>query len=279
MPDTTPPTVSSITRVGTSPTNAASVQFTVTFNESVTGVDATDFALTTSGVTGAGVSGVSGSGTTYIVTVNTGTSDGTIRLDVTDDDSIVDGEGNKLGGTGTSGAGDGSFITGEEYLIDKTAPTVGISPPSQSTANASSTVTYTVTYADANFSASTLAAGNIIKNTTGTADATVGVSGSGTTRTVTLSGITGHGTFGISIPAGTASDTAGNLAPAAGRARPSRWMRTPQRSNPSCAPAPTRPTPTPASISPLRSARTCRASTRPTSHSTPRTSRATLSRA
>src|SRR6185503_18232654 len=49
-----------------------------------------------------------------------------------------------------------------------------------------------------------------------TATGTVGVSGSGSTRTVTISGITGNGTLGISIAAGTASDTAGNLAPAAG---------------------------------------------------------------
>src|SRR5204862_271937 len=44
----------------------------------------------------------------------------------------------------------------------------------------------------------------------------VGVSGTGTTRTVTLSSLTGNGTLGISIAAGTATDTAGNTAPAAG---------------------------------------------------------------
>src|SRR5207244_2559024 len=41
------PTVTSINRAGTSPTNAASVDYTVTFSQSVTGVDATDFTLTT----------------------------------------------------------------------------------------------------------------------------------------------------------------------------------------------------------------------------------------
>src|SRR5919108_2483257 len=50
-----------------------------------------------------------------------------------------------------------------------------------------------------------------------TANATVAVSGTGTaTRTVTLSPITGDGTLGISIAAGTASDTAGNTAASAG---------------------------------------------------------------
>jgi len=50
---------------------------------------------------------------------------------------------------------------------------------------------------------------------TGTANGTISVSGSGTSvRTVTISSITGNGRLGISIAAGTASDTAGNLAPA-----------------------------------------------------------------
>ena len=66
-------------------------------------------------------------------------------------------------------------------------------------------ITYTVTYADANFNSSTLAAANITLNKTGTANGTVGVSGTGLTRTVTISGITGDGSLGISIVAGTAS--------------------------------------------------------------------------
>ena len=81
--------VNSITRASANPAKAASVDFTVTFSENVTGVDPSDFWLTTSGVSGTTVSGVSGSGSTYTVTVNTGSGDGTIRLDVVDDDSIV----------------------------------------------------------------------------------------------------------------------------------------------------------------------------------------------
>ncbi len=117
--DITPPVVSSIVRGGTNPTNAASVDFTVTFNESVTGVDTADFTLTTAGVSGASVSSVSGSGNSYTVTVNTGTGDGTIRLDVGDDDSIQDVASNRLGGTGL---GNGNFTSGEMYNIDKTSP-------------------------------------------------------------------------------------------------------------------------------------------------------------
>jgi hypothetical protein len=108
--DTTPPTLSSIVRANTNPTNLASVDFTVTFSESVTGVDISDFALTTTGVAGASVTGVSGAGATYTVSVGTGSGDGTIRLDVVDDDSILDAASNSL---------NGGFTGGEIYNVDK----------------------------------------------------------------------------------------------------------------------------------------------------------------
>jgi hypothetical protein len=56
------------------------VDYTVVFDQSVTGVDTTDFALTVVGVTGASVTSVNGSGTTYTVSVNTGTGDGRFDL-------------------------------------------------------------------------------------------------------------------------------------------------------------------------------------------------------
>ena len=114
------PNVSSIHRGKPNPTSAASVNFTVTFSESVTGVDMAapfnDFKLTTFGVTGAVITGVSGSGPTRIVTVNTGSGSGTIRLDVVDNDSIKDGTNNSLGGPGP---GNGSYNLGETYTITK----------------------------------------------------------------------------------------------------------------------------------------------------------------
>ena len=73
-----------------------------------------------------------------------------------------------------------------------------------------------MTYADANFDSSSLAAGNITLDATGTASGTIAVTGSGLTCTVTISDIAGDGSLGISIAAGTASDLAGNLAPASG---------------------------------------------------------------
>ena len=116
--DTTPPTVSSIVLANANPTNLASVGFTVTFSESVTGVDASDFALTTTGALGASVTGVSGSDATYTVSVSTGSGDGTIRLDVLDDDSIIDAASNPL---------NGGFTGGETYNVDKNAAPTSIS--------------------------------------------------------------------------------------------------------------------------------------------------------
>src|SRR6202042_2004714 len=99
--DQTPPTVSSITATtpsNTNPTNATSVTYTVTFSEAVTGVDASDFALTTSGTSGS-VSGVSGSGTTYSVTVGSISGNGTLALDLKSSGTgITDLAGNAISG-------------------------------------------------------------------------------------------------------------------------------------------------------------------------------------
>jgi hypothetical protein len=73
-------------------------------------------------------------------------------------------------------------------------------------------VTYTVTYTGAD--TVTLSNADVTLNKTGTADGTVAISGGDSTRKVTISDITGNGTLSISIAAGTASDTAGNFAPA-----------------------------------------------------------------
>ena len=102
----------------------------MTFSESVTGVDAGDFQLANTGLTGPGPINVTGSGANYSVTANTGTGDGTLGLNLVDDDTIVDGANNKLGGTGTTTTGNGSF-TGEVYTIDKTKPVISGSATTQ----------------------------------------------------------------------------------------------------------------------------------------------------
>lgn len=109
--DTTGPTVVSSARASANPTDRFTVQYTVTFSEAVTGVDKTDFSLTLSGVTGASVQTVTGSGTTYTVTVRTGSGNGTIKLNVLDNNTIKDVVLNPQ---------DGAFTSGEMYTVNKT---------------------------------------------------------------------------------------------------------------------------------------------------------------
>ncbi len=116
--DITSPTVTSSTRADANPTNAAEVHFTVAFSEAVTGVDTTDFSLTaTGGVTGAAVTAVTDTGDQqhFTVTVNTGSGDGTLRLDVPDTATITDLVGNNLTGL--------PYTSGQVYTVDKTPPT------------------------------------------------------------------------------------------------------------------------------------------------------------
>ncbi|MBI5962992.1 MAG: S-layer homology domain-containing protein [Chloroflexi bacterium] len=117
------PVVSNVVRANTNPSNAASVDFTVTFSEPVTDVDSTDFALATTRLTGASITSVTGSGSAYTVTVNTGSGNGTIHLDVVDNNSIVDLALNPLGG---AGAANGDFTNGQIYTVIKSATFVDV---------------------------------------------------------------------------------------------------------------------------------------------------------
>jgi len=122
MIDKTAPYVTGCMRVDANPTSADSVSFTVVFSEAVSGVDGSDFSLSTTGnISGVSISAISGSGYQYTVTVNTGNGDGTLRLDILDNDSIIDVAGQSLGG---SGLGNGNFNTGEEYTFNRTPVTL-----------------------------------------------------------------------------------------------------------------------------------------------------------
>ena len=151
-----------------------------------------------------GTVGVSGTGLTRTVTISGITGDGSLGI------SIAAGTASDLAGNLAPAAGPSTT-----FIVDNTRPTIALGAPS-GTITTGGPITYTVTYADADINSSTLAAANITLNRTGTANGTVGVSGTGLTRTVAISGITGDGSLGISIAVGTASDLAGNLAPAAG---------------------------------------------------------------
>ena len=209
------PVAVSVVPAGTSPTNAATVNFTVTFSEAVTGLTAANFVVTGT-ATGAtvGTPTTADGGLTYTVPVNVG-GDGTLGLSLTSRTGVTDSAANQLYQTQ---ADDGTVFTGlgstGTYAIDRTAPTVSIGAPS-APATAGGPVSFVVTYADANLQAVRLTAADVTLNATGTTG-TISVVNNGGTYVVTVSNVTGNGTLGISIAAGTAIDTAGNLAPAAG---------------------------------------------------------------
>ena len=117
--DKTAPSVVSISRQSPSsnPTSATTLVYRVTFSEGVTGVDATDFTLTsTGGVTGtiSSIAPVGTGGTTYDVTVSSVTGNGTLRLDLNATATgIADSTGNAISG---------GFTTGDTFTIQQSAP-------------------------------------------------------------------------------------------------------------------------------------------------------------
>ncbi len=114
-------TIQSVRRLDPNPTSAEVVNFLVTFSHSVIDVDLGDFGLTVTGdITDVHLSGISGSGKTRIVAVNTGSGNGTIRLDVIDNDTIESSGGAYF---------ERAFFGGQAYTIEKLPAVSTISLP------------------------------------------------------------------------------------------------------------------------------------------------------
>ncbi len=117
--DAVAPAVTSINRQipSTTLTKATSLTYRVSFSESVSGVDITDFAITSTGSATASVASVTAStGTTIDVSLNNVAGDGTLRLDLkATGTGIIDVAGNPIAG---------AFTTGQTYTIDNTAPII-----------------------------------------------------------------------------------------------------------------------------------------------------------
>lgn len=208
--DTVAPTVTSVVRQSLSPqlTNASSVIWRVTFSESVTGVNNSSFSFTTvsGAITGCFVSAVSQlNASTYNVTVNTGSGDGEIRLDVSGN-LIYDYAYNKYVPL---------YLSGQTYIVDKTLPIVvsatRYAPGGQTTA--SGQVTWRVTFSETitdltsdDFTA-TVISGAIMGSS---AVSVTPVSGS--VYDVTVNTGTGDGEIRADLPASaTIYDAAGNV--------------------------------------------------------------------
>jgi hypothetical protein len=204
------PFVKSITRSNASPTNASSVDFAVTFYKPVTGVDTGDFIITKSeGIAGESITTIFPvSQSIYTVSVNAGSGDGTIRLDVDDDNSITDlnTPSKPLGG---SLEGDGDYVAGQTYTIDRTDPTVSSIANAESDPTTANSLDFAVMFSE---SVMDVDLSDFLLTTSGVTDAAVSsVSGSGTTYTVVVNTGTGNGTLRLDIPdTASITDLAGN---------------------------------------------------------------------
>lgn len=118
------PLVSSIVREDPNPIDAGDMEFLVTFDHPVTGVDVSDFTLTTTGaISGAYIDHIHTTADPgiYEVHVKSGVGSGTLKLNLIDNDSIASISGARLGGIGN---GNGNFTNSEVYNVVQQPPTV-----------------------------------------------------------------------------------------------------------------------------------------------------------
>ena len=204
--DTTAPRVASIVRETptSSPTNADSLTWRVTFSEAVSNVNAADFAVsgTTATVTAVAVSGLTGAYDVSASGGNLAALNATVTLAIAASHNIEDGASNSLTNTTPTGTNDNS------YVVDNTAPSVTISGvPSAS--DAPFTATFTFPEAVTGFAVGDITLGNATAS-----------SFTVTSTTVYTALITPavSGTVTVDVPANAAQDAAGNGNTAAARA-------------------------------------------------------------
>ena len=143
--DTTAPTLASIERYSPADQNTDSqtLVYKVTFSEDVTGVDQTDFVLSSGGTGTGSVTNLTGSGSQYLVSVSA-TQDGTYNLDlVSSGHGIADAADNPLADPNPTGAD-------HTYAVDTTAPTVTSivrSDPAEATTSGR-TLVFAVTFSE-----------------------------------------------------------------------------------------------------------------------------------
>ena len=182
--DTTPPTVSSITRQTptTSPTNEDSLTWRVAFSETVKDVDSGDFEVSGTSAT-LSVAAVTGENYTYDVTASGGnlaSLDGTVTLSVAAGQDIKDEGDNTLNITPPG--------TNEDtYVLDNTAPSITYTAPDSLMVGTTVTIIPTdITDASeiVDFSATTLPPGLTIAQLSGD------ISGTPTTATTSTTTVT-----------------------------------------------------------------------------------------
>jgi DNA-binding protein len=198
--DTTAPTVTSSVPDGAALTNAASLTYTVSFNDTVYGLATGDFTLTATDTASGSVSAVSAaSGNSVDVTVSGITGTGTLRLD-TNASGIADLAGNQAA----------AFTGGGTHIVDRDAPTissVSFDPASDPvTAGNQTAVSFTLAGAETG----TTAEYSITSSSGGTPVTASGIAIISAGQTISGVGVSGlnDGTLTLSL---TLTDAAGNV--------------------------------------------------------------------
>lgn len=135
--DTTLPTASNLVRVDASPSNSGSVSYTLTFNENVSGVDASDFNLLFTGTASGNIASVTRvDARTYTILIDAIGGAGSLRLNLNASGTgIVDAAGNAIVGG----------LAGASYSIDRVAPSVvSVDVPAAGTYVAGQNLDFTV---------------------------------------------------------------------------------------------------------------------------------------
>ena len=123
--DGVPPTVTSTSPVGGAVSTDTSVDFTVNFNEAVTGISTDDFALGTTGSAAGTISAVSASsGSSVTVTVSSISGNGTLKVNLNGSTNISDAANN---------SGPSAYTSGTAHTVAiptaPDAPTIGVATP------------------------------------------------------------------------------------------------------------------------------------------------------
>ena len=205
--DTTAPRVASIVRETptSSPTNADSLTWRVTFSEAVSNVDAADFAVSGTTATVTAVAAVSGVTGAYDVTASGGNLaalNATVTLAIAASHNIEDGASNSLTNTTPTGTNNNS------YVVDNTAPSVTISGVPASS-DAPFRATFTFSEAVTGFAVGDITLGNATASS---------FTSTSTTVYRALVTPTAAGAVTVDVPANAAQDAAGNGNTAATRA-------------------------------------------------------------
>jgi hypothetical protein len=197
--DNTAPLVEIGTPVGTPVNSANTASFPVALNESGSfNLNRGDVTLSHNGTEGGNVVVEDGATAAPTVKVRGVTGDGTYSISFS-------------GGIATDVAGNSSEATGpsDTVLVDNTAPSVSIGAPTGSPLDGTGTVSYPVAINGAD--TINLIRPDVKLNHNGTAGGSVVVvNGTSESPTIEVRGVTGEGSFSISIRAGIATDAAGN---------------------------------------------------------------------